>query len=259
MVPIKVTRRIFQGFFLAASIWLMVKLLAGVPTRTVEYYCPMGGIVSIWGLIRRQQFICVLNEMNVSIGLALLMSVVLVKKAFCGWVCPLGTLLEGAARLRRKTPGQDRVRVSDSLDSRLVYLKYAVVALVLILTYHASELVFRGYDPFYILFTGLRGHGTIPVVSGLILGGVLAAAFIFEMSWCRYLCPLNAVMTPLSKIGLFKVRRDADRCNGCGACDRTCLQRIPVSRLERVTRADCTNCLDCVSECKVAGAMDLGT
>ena len=87
---------------------------------------------------------------------------------------------------------------------------------------------------------------------------ILAAAFLFEMSWCRYLCPLNAVMSPLSKIGLFKVRRDAGRCNACGACDRVCLQRIRVSQSEKVTRVDCTNCLDCVSACKVPGAMDLG-
>jgi hypothetical protein len=95
MTPIRITRRLFQFFFLAGCVWLMARLLAGVGTRTVEYYCPMGGVVSIWGLFRRQQFICALNEMNVSIGLALIISVVLVKKAFCGWVCPLGTLFEG--------------------------------------------------------------------------------------------------------------------------------------------------------------------
>ena len=236
----------------------MIKLLAGVPTRTVEYYCPMGGIVSFWGLIRKQHFICVLNEMNVSVGIALLVSVVLVKKAFCGWVCPLGTVFEGAAWLRRKALGKDRLRVPDKLDYVLGYFKYIVLALILIFTYQASELVFRGYDPFYIFFTGARGHATIPVISALILIGILVAAFFFEMSWCRYLCPLNAVMSPLSKIGLFKVRRDADRCRPCGACDRACLQRIPVSRLEKVTRVDCTNCLDCLAGCKVKGAMDLG-
>ena len=236
----------------------MVKLLAGLPTRTVEYYCPMGGIVSIWGLIRRQQFICALNEMNVSVGVALLISVIIVKKAFCAWVCPMGTLFEGAAWLRRKVLGRERLRVPDHLDSRLVYMRYVVLAAILILTYQASELVFRGYDPFYILFTGTRGHETMAVVSTLVLGGVFAAAFLFEMSWCRYLCPLSAVMSLLSKLGLVKVRRNARMCNACGACDRVCLQRIPVSRLEKITSVDCTDCLDCVSACRVPGAMDLG-
>jgi polyferredoxin len=258
MAPIKVTRRLFQTFFLGASILLLVKFLAGVPTRTVEYYCPMGGIVSIWGLIQRQHFICVLNEMNVSLGLALLVSVVLVKKGFCGWVCPLGALFEGAAWLRRKTLGRERLRVPDRLDSGLVYLRYVVLALIVILTYRASELVFRGYDPFYILFTGGRGHGTLPVVSMIVLAGILAAAFIFEMSWCRYLCPLGAVMSPLARVGLFKVRRNPETCSACGACDRACPHRIGVSRLTRVTNVDCTNCLECVSRCPVPGAMDLG-
>jgi polyferredoxin len=258
MTPIRITRRLFQFFFLAGCVWLMAKLLAGVGTRTVEYYCPMGGVVSIWGLFRRQQFICALNEMNVSIGLALIISVVLVKKAFCGWVCPLGTLFEGVAWLRRKVLGKERLRVPDAVDSRLGYIKYVVLALILVLTYQVSELVFRGYDPFYILFTAGRGHETIPVTSGLIVVGVLVGAFFFEMSWCRYLCPLNAVMSPLSKVGLFKVKRHVGACTGCGACDRACLQRIPVSRIEKVTRVDCTNCLDCVSKCPVSGAMDIG-
>lgn len=236
----------------------MVKLLAGVSTRTVEYYCPMGGIASIWGLIRGQQFICALNEMNVTIGVALLVSVLVVKKAFCSWVCPLGTLFEGVVWLRRKTLGSERLRIPDYIDSRLQYLKYVVLGVILVLTYHLSELVFRGYDPFYVLFTGARGHETIPVVSALIVVGVLAAAFFFEMSWCRYLCPLNAVMSPVSKVGVFKVKRDAARCTACGACDSACLQRIPVSQLDKVSRIDCTNCLDCISKCRVPGAMYIG-
>jgi polyferredoxin len=173
-------------------------------------------------------------------------------------VCPLGTLFEGAAWLRRKVMDRERLRIPDRLDSHLGYLKYVVLALILILTYHFSEIVFRGYDPFYILFTGARGHETIPVASALILGSVLAAAFLFELSWCRYLCPLNAVMSPLSRAGLLKVRRNADACTACGACDRACLQRIPVSRVEKVVSVDCTNCLDCLTKCKVPGAMDLG-
>jgi polyferredoxin len=258
MAPIRITRRLFQLFFLAATISLAVKLLVGARAPTVEYYCPMGGVVSLWGLVRKQQFICALGEMNLSLAMAMFVGVLATKKSFCSWVCPLGTIFEGFAAVRRKVLGRDVLRVPDRADRLLKYVKYAVLVAIIVLSYRASELVFRSYDPFYTLFTGGKGHGLVPIVSVGILGAVLVGSFIFEMAWCRYLCPLGAVMDPLSRIGLVKVKRSARACSGCGACDRACVQRIPVSKLEKVTRADCTNCLMCVTKCKVAGALDIG-
>ena len=255
---IKIARRLFQIFFLGGSLVLLVKGLAGLTSRTVEYYCPMGGIVSIYGLFRKQQFICALNETNLSIALALLAGVVISKKSFCSWVCPLGAIFDWLAWVRSKVLGRQVLRIPDLPDAVLGKVKYVVLALVLILTFRASELVFRGYDPFYILFTGGRGHGLIPVLSLAILTAVLALSFMFEMAWCRYLCPLGAVMSPISRVGLLKIKRDQVRCTGCGACDTVCLQRIPVSTMSKVTSADCTSCLDCVARCPVDGALDIG-
>ena len=257
MTPIRITRKVFQVFFLAAAVSLTVKLLAGVRAPTVEYYCPMGGVVSLWGLVKKQQFICALSEMNLSLALAVFAGVILTKKSFCSWVCPLGSIFEGFAWVRGKVMRREALRVPDQADRVLKYLKYVVLALIFVLSYRASELVFRGYDPFYALFTAGKGHGLMATWSLVILGVVLAGSFLFEMAWCRYLCPLGAVMDPLSKIGLLKVKRGA-ACNGCGACDRACLQRIPVSKLGRVTRVDCTNCLACVAKCKTPGALDVG-
>jgi polyferredoxin len=248
---------VFQIFFLAAAASLTVKLLAGVRTPTVEYYCPMGGVVSLWGLVKKQQFICALSEMNLSLALAVLAGVVLTKKSFCSWVCPLGTIFEGLAGIRGKVLKRDALRVPDGADWVLSKVKYVVLVLIVVLSYRTSELVFRGYDPFYTLFTGGKGHGLIATWSLIFLGIVLVGTFLFEMAWCRYLCPLGAVMDPLSKIGLLKIKRGA-ACTDCGACDRACPQRIPVSKVAKVTRMDCTNCLSCVSKCKTRGALDLG-
>jgi polyferredoxin len=257
MVPIRIARKAFQVFFLGATITLTVKLLMGVRAPTVEYYCPMGGVVSLWGLVKKQQFICALSEMNLSLALALFAGVLLTKKSFCSWVCPLGAIFEGFAWTRGKVLPRETLRVPDRADAVLKYVKYVVLGLIIVLSYRVSELVFRGYDPFYTLFTGGKGHGLMPVWSLVLLGGVLVGTFLFEMAWCRYLCPLGAVMDPLSKLGLVKVKR-GEACTECGACDRACLQRIPVSKLAKVSRADCTNCLACMSKCKAAGAMDLG-
>ena len=170
----------------------------------------------------------------------------------------MGTLFEYSAWVRRKVKRRDALRVPDSVDAILVYLRYFILALILFLTFRASELVFRGYDPFYVLFTGGQGHGVIPVVGLSVLIGVVVITFLFEMAWCRYLCPLGAVMTPLSRIGLLKVKRNDRGCNGCGACDAVCLQRIPVSQMEKITSADCTSCLDCVAACARRGGLDVG-
>ena len=258
MAKIKIARRVFQAFFLGASLSLLVKGLLGLTTKTVEHYCPMGGLVSIYGLLKKQQFICALNEMNISIALALLIGVIITKKSFCSWVCPLGTIFDWFAWLRRKTLGRDFLRIPNLPDALLSNIKYLVLAAVLILTFRASELVFRGYDPFYVLFTGTQGHGLIPIVSLAILLGVLVLSFVFEMAWCRYLCPLGAAMNLPSRVGLLKIKRNASRCTGCGACDAVCLQRIPVSGLVKVNRADCTSCLDCVARCPETGALDIG-
>jgi polyferredoxin len=258
MAPITIARRAFQVFFVLAAATLTFKLLRGVQAPTVEYYCPMGGVVSLWGLVKKQQFICALSEMNLSLALTVFAGVLLSKKSFCSWVCPLGTIFEALSWLRGKVMRRESLRVPDRADAFLGYVKYGVLALIIVLSYRASELVFRGYDPFYTLFTAGKGHGLIATWSLVILGGVLVGTFLFEMAWCRYLCPLGAVMNPLSKIGLLKVRRHGDACTGCGVCDRACLQRIPVSKATRVSDMACTNCLSCVSKCKTRGAMDLG-
>ena len=107
---------------------------------------------------------------------------------------------------------RETLRVPDKADWVLSKIKYVVLVLIIVLSYRVSELVFRGYDPFYTLFTAGKGHGLMATWSLVILGAVLVGSFLFEMAWCRYLCPLGAVMDPLSKIGLVKVKRGA-ACN----------------------------------------------
>jgi polyferredoxin len=258
VAPIKITRKVFQLFFLGAAVTLTLKVLFGVAGRTVEYYCPMGGVVSIYGLFRKQQFICALSEMNLSLALALFGAVLVTKRSFCSWVCPLGTVFEYLSWVRGKLLPRDKLRLSNRTDAILSRFKYVILALILLLSYRASELIFRGYDPFYILFTGGKGHGVIPVVSIAITAAVIILTFIYEFAWCRYACPLAGALDPLSRVGLLKVTRDGSRCNDCGVCDRVCPQRIPVSKVNKVGRADCTNCLECVARCGRPGALDIG-
>ena len=141
------------------------------------------------------------------------------------------------------------------LDRALRLLRLPVLGLILYFTYRTGELVFRGYDPYYVMFS-FNGHG-VSWWSYLLVGGLLVCAWVFPMAWCRYLCPLGVALWPFSSVARLRMVRAAGACTGCGDCSRVCPQGIEVSRAEQVWSGECTLCLECTEACPSKGALDL--
>jgi len=240
------TRYIRYGL-LTVSLGLVVYLALGFGTHSFEAFCPFGGMESLWGLFTAGEFSCALGPLNLSMMVAVLALTLLAKKSFCGWACPIGFLGELCGRAG-DVVNKKKLRPGARLDGSLRLLRYAVLIVSLVFTYRAGELILRGYDPFYLLFSGV-GHGTAGVLSYVTLAIVTAGAFVVPMFFCRYLCPLGAVLDPFSRLGLVRVVRDARGCTNCGSCHSACPHDIPVHTLTQVRRRDCTNCLECVEAC----------
>jgi ferredoxin len=86
--------------------------------------------------------------------------------------------------------------------------------------------------------------------AGVFLG-VLALNVIARRFWCRYLCPLGALLGLLGKIGLVR-RQVNDSCTQCNACARAC----PTGTIQREWNyasdpGECTMCLECLAACPV--------
>lgn len=248
-------RRLAQLGILGAVAWLAL----GHGRRPFEAFCPFGGVEAAWGLIRQQTYSCTTSEMNMAMLIAVAALTLLAGKAFCSWICPVGFLGEMLYKLGRVVPFL-RTRVLPLRTDRwLRLLRYPFTALMLALTYHAGELVLRGYDPFYILFSGF-GHGTLGLVSAIAIGVFLLGSTVVPMLWCRFLCPLGASQDLLARFGLLRLHRSAAACTACGACDRACLQRLAVSTPTSIASIDCTRCLDCLDACPAdALTVKLGT
>ena len=75
----------------------------------------------------------------------------------------------------------------------------------------------------------------------LIIG--LACVFCYR-SFCRFLCPLGAIYALFNRFCLVGVRLDEKRCNGCGACVRSCPMDV-----RHVGDRECIHCAKCMDSC----------
>ena len=237
----KITRRLLQFSFLALTL-MGVFALSG----HAERWCPFGGVEAAYGYVTGGDLICSLGVSNFYVLGGVLVLALLVRRAFCGYACPIGTAGEwlqlGARRL-----GIRPLKVPYVLDRTLALLKYPVLAVIVYFTCKVGELVFRGYDPCYAL---ISRHGTdITVWAYVVSGGIVLGSLLLMVPFCRWLCPLAAVFTPFSRVGLTRIKRDAGTCTDCGACARVCPMGIRVDKEAQVTAARCTSCFDCVAAC----------
>jgi polyferredoxin len=234
---------------------LVVYLALGFGTRRFEDFCPFGGMESLWGLYQIREFSCTLGPLNLSLLIGVLILALFAKKAFCGWACPIGFLSELGARLTglfwTKRPQPDK-----KVNVALKMLRYAALAASLYFTYKGGELILRGYDPFFLIFSGF-GHGALGIVSWIVLGAIVIGSLVIPMFFCRYLCPLGATFDPLSRLGVLKIVRNEEKCTMCNLCQKKCPHNLAPQSVMKLRHRDCTLCLECVDACPVKDTLEL--
>ena len=255
-------RRALQIAVLLIAVNAGLGLALGWSMGGVERFCPFGGIETLWALVTRQSFTCAMGPYNFTLMIALLASALLARKAFCAWICPVGTVHEGLGWLLRRLGLRRGGRAMGGLftpraglDRALRWLRLPVLILILIFTVHTGELIFRPYDPYYVLFSA-HGHD-VRWWSYLVLAGILALSVLVPMAWCRYLCPLGVSLWPFARVGWLRLARDPEACTSCGRCDRACAHDLRVATEPEVRSGECTLCLDCVEACGEARALSL--
>lgn len=211
-----------------------------------ERFCPFGGVEAIYAYLTEGNVLCSIGVSNFFVLGGVLLTVLLFRRAFCGYACPVGTIQEwtrkGAAWL-----GLPLVRVNPRADRLLSLLKYAALVVIIVITWRASELLFREVCPAYAL---MSRHGEdITYWAYVLSGAILVASLFLRVPFCRWLCPFAAFMNPLSKVAVGRVARDPNSCASCGKCDAVCPMAIPVSAVDEVKHARCTACLQCVDAC----------
>jgi len=211
-----------------------------------ERWCPFGGVEGIYTYVTEGNMVCSLAVSNFFILGGVLLAALLVRRAFCGYMCPIGAISEFMGVLGRwlRLPV---IWVPSGVDRILSLFKYVLLVVVLFLTYRAGELIFRSFDPCYALI-GRHGED-ITYWAYVVSGAILAGSLVMSLPFCRWFCPLAAVMNAFSRFGWTRVQRDGEGCRDCGLCARHCPMAIPVDKLQQVTASRCIACLQCLEAC----------
>jgi ferredoxin len=251
-MAMKTTRRLIQGGFLALTI-VGVFVVGG----NAERWCPFGGVEAIYSYATEGNMLCSLGVSNLYILAAVLIVTLLLRRAFCGYVCPIGTISDWL-QIGARRCGIKPVRVPYRLDRALALLKYVLLVVILFITYRAAELLFRGFDPCYAL---LSRHGEDITYWAYVSAGAVVVGSLFVMiPFCRWLCPLAAVMHPFSRFGLTRIRRNEQTCLSCQKCSTVCPMNIRVAEVSEVNAARCLSCMRCIDVCppRTGGALSWG-
>ena len=175
------------------------------------------------------------------------------KGAYCGWVCSCGALAEtlGDAHRHKMPHGPKWNRVN------MVGQVFLGAALILLVTRGLSWAwpgsVFG--DVYVWLFKKLPFLNYVWFVD-LLWAGIIGVGFYWHFSgrvWCRFACPLAALMHIYARFSTFRILADKKKCISCNVCTSVCHQGIDIMNFANkglgMEDPECVRCSACVQSC----------
>ena len=164
---------------------------------------------------------------------------------FCGWLCPFGALQELISLLSNLVGIRQR-RLRAALDAKLKWIKYGVLAVILVSLYVAPT--FSSWaveiEPFKTAIS-LYFMRSWPFVLWAVACLTLTV-FVYR-GYCRYICPLGAALAAMSFLRRWPwIARRSE----CGTPCQSCRHRCEYQAIEptgKINYSECFQCLDCVS------------
>ena len=265
-------RRGYQAAFFLLNVWLGAIFyfwVRGIETGAAsgEAAPPPGieGWLPIAGLMNLKYFLLTWRVPAIHPAAMILLVTFLAisflfRKAFCSWLCPVGTLSEYLWLLGKKIFRRN-FRIWRWIDIPLRGLKYFLLGFfVWAISSMSAEAIASFMRSDYGIVAGVKMLNFFRFIgeAGLIVLGILVLASVFVQNfWCRYLCPYGALLGFASLLSPIRIRREPEPCIDCAKCAKVCPSNLPVDKLVTIKSAECTGCLECVAICPAEGALHL--
>jgi polyferredoxin len=219
---------------------------------SVEAFLPISALVGLKRFVLTGEWDPV-HPAGLAILVAALVGALAARKAFCGWVCPVGTLSRGLEWLGRRTLWRRRwPMVPRWLDLPLSGIKYLLLGFfAFIILWQMPLEAIEGFQrsPYNVAADAkmLLFFVDLSTTAAGVLIFLAVLSLVVKNAWCRWGCPYGALLGIVSYASPLRIVRDTATCNDCGACTRACPVEIPVQRRAQVRSPECTGCLSCVA------------
>ena len=259
-----------QSAFLLLNIWIGVQFYlfvrhyetAGASPLVsrppgVEGWLPIASLMNLKVLLLTGK-LPAFHPAGVFLLLAFLAISLLLRKAFCSWLCPVGTFSEWLWRLGRKTFRRN-FHLPSRADVALRGAKYLLLALFLYAVVSMSVPAIQAFlgGPYGVIadVKMLNFFRSLGIAAAAVLGLLVLLSVFIQNFWCRYLCPYGALLGVLGRFSPARIRRAPDVCIDCAKCAKACPALLPVDKLITIRSPECTGCFDCIAVCPAEGAL----
>jgi ferredoxin-type protein NapH len=212
-----------------------------------------------------------------------------VGRALCGWACPLGFFQDAVSSVMHFIKVQQK-ELSQKLHFMLSSIKYIMLfaTLAIVSSIGIAHILNVTLGKKYAFSWGICGKApyclicpvpvlfvTLPALTASAFSGsplpqfpitfyialaaliiFLVASIVMKRSWCRYVCPLGAMMGLFNRFSLLHIKKNPNACTTfCRGhqreCSKDCPMGVQVQRTqEPSSTADCIMCYECAEACK---------
>jgi uncharacterized protein with FMN-binding domain len=185
--------------------------------------------------------------------LLLLLASALFGRFFCGYLCAFGTLSEAMGLLGHRL-FHLKTKMPQKVDAVLKYLKYVVLLVLFVSFFFTGDLlgsanIWSSFSDLFTLQASYSEAFSTLLPGSLLLLALLVLEVFYERFFCRYLCPLGALLSLVSHFRLTKIRKERTGCGACRLCAASCPMGIPTYDYDAISSGECIDCLECVAVC----------